>query len=82
MKQEPYAWTNGKGKFVPPSVKDFDARTGGIRGYDCDIPLYTAPRELSDAIELLEKEANKPWADVEIPTLWDAIEILKKASER
>jgi hypothetical protein len=69
MKQEPVAWTDGK---LCLSFAESDV---------CPIPLYTAPRELSD------DEIDDIWAG--ISTGDDCIDIhefaraiLKKASEK
>jgi hypothetical protein len=66
MKQEPVAWTDGK---LCLSFAESDV---------CPIPLYTAPRELSDEEigELFSKYGEKDkWFDF-------ARAILKKASEK
>ena len=41
---EPVAWWNGKSKFCSLMDKSWDAKTGGILSFDCDIPLYTTPQ--------------------------------------
>ena len=48
MKQEPVAWMNNKGDIILPASQ---------ANKDYNIPLYTAPRELSD------DEINKLWAE-------------------
>jgi hypothetical protein len=69
MKQEPVAWTDGK---FCLSFSESDV---------CPIPLYTAPRELSD--EEIMKECNWKYIDTYEDALIDfARAILKKASEK
>jgi hypothetical protein len=41
---EPVAWWNGKSKFCSPRDKSWDAKTGGILSFGCNIPLYTTPQ--------------------------------------
>jgi hypothetical protein len=68
MKQEPVAWTDGK---FCLSFAESDV---------CPIPLYTAPRELSDdEIKTLHDETS--WWGVTDPVKF-ARAILKKASEK
>ena len=47
---EPVAWWNGKSKFCSQRDKSWDAKTGGILSFGCNIPLYTTPqtKPLSD----------------------------------
>ena len=81
-KQEPVAWIN-------PKELDMDVSTTVTKNkqFDSDIPLYTAPRELSD------EELNKLWAESNEDGIamqqgfttqqhYFAYLILKKASEK
>ncbi len=65
---KPVAWMSEYGQFI-----------GKVKDEICHIPLYTAPRELSDEeIEQVWKSLNKPQAS----TIEFARAILKKASEK
>ena len=79
MKNEPVAWTDGKGNY-------FDKNS--FFPVDDLIPLYTHPvkEQLTDAIKLLEKYAdklederpNKGLSDVVL----NCVELLRKAQEK
>ena len=68
MKQEPVAWTDGK---FCLSFAESDI---------CPIPLYTAPRELSDE-EIRQVWLSLPYDPDNAPYIF-ARAILKKASEK
>ena len=76
MEQKPVAWMSEFGQFI-----------GKVQDEICHIPLYTHPvKELTDAITLLEKYAdklederpNKGLSDVVL----ECVEILRKAQEK
>ena len=76
MKQEPVGWMSEYGQFI-----------GKVKDEICHIPLYTAPRKLSD--EEILKEAENYGMDekfIQDAPLFHAVKfakaILKKASEK
>ena len=60
---EPVAWWNGKSKFCSPRDKSWDAKTGGILSFGCNIPLYTTPQTKP----LSDEEILNSWVEIDLP---------------
>jgi hypothetical protein len=75
MKKEPVAWMNSKGDIILPANQ---------ANKDYNIPLYTAPRELSDKEieEVFQEVIKQPYYLLLGDTQRFARAILKKASEK
>jgi hypothetical protein len=72
MNNKPVAWMNSKGDIILPAHQ---------ANKDYNIPLYTAPRELSDE-EILKIAKENTFEFNEIPPVQFARAILKKASDK
>ena len=78
MKQEPVGWWNEKLRI------HWQDAVSDKQEANWNIPLYTAPKELSDA-EIMEvyKEVSEPFGEKRLYEIHDfARAILKKASEK